>query len=175
MMYIYIYKHHPDHHCQCSSWFLLLQGEPAMVRRMLILMANLTRMKELWNTPSVLISWCYLHTQTILVGKKDVRYDFLYLYGSVWVFVRCFSLSPKGTLFHSILQSQAPRAKPFSSPPPCGSMVYFCPSMESMRGTVHTVLTERGWSHAHTIHGGRRVMFMQDRTVGPAVTAWRLG
>lgn len=116
----------------------------------------------------------FIHTQTIVVGKKDVCYDFLYLYGSVWDFLRCLSLSPKGTLFHSILQSQAPRAKPFSSPPPCGSMVYFCPSMESMRGTVHTVLTEQG-CHAHTIHGGRHVMVMQDRTVGPAVTAWRLG
>lgn len=54
-----------------------------------------------------------------------------------------------------MLQSQAPRAKPFLSPPPCGSTVYFCPLMASMRGTVHTVLTAMH-THARTRGGGAR-------------------
>ncbi|TNN80693.1 hypothetical protein EYF80_009044 [Liparis tanakae] len=41
-----------------------------------------------------------------------------------------------GTLFQSMLQSQAPLAKPSLSPPPWGSMVNFWPWMESIRGTL---------------------------------------
>lgn len=61
------------------------------------------------------------------------------------LFLCVFSLTPRGTLFQSMLQSQAPLAKLSSSPPPWGDMVNFWPSMESIRGTVHTVLTEVGW------------------------------
>jgi len=53
-----------------------------------------------------------------------------------------FSLSPRGTLFQSMLQSQAPLAKPLPSPPPWASMVNLWPWMESIKGTVQTVLTQ---------------------------------
>lgn len=87
----------------------------------------------------------------------------MYLYGSVTVFLRFFSLSPSGTLFQSMLQSQAPLAKPFSSPPPWGSMLYLWPWMESIRGTVHTVLTQRMWGHGYRTHRGGRNRKMSYR------------
>lgn len=52
-----------------------------------------------------------------------------------------------------MLQSQAPLAKPLLSPPPWASKVNVSPWTESIRGTVHTVLTEATHT-AHVERGG---------------------
>lgn len=53
-----------------------------------------------------------------------------------------------------MLQSQAPLAKPLLSPPPWGSKVNVSPWTESIRGTVHTVLTQRATHAAYVERRG---------------------